>query len=242
MNRIMSKIVLLLLVPCLILILQGSSLAMYSPSKVPGRVKFIPNEIIVKFKPGYVSESSGVSTLSTISSSGFSELNKKYGTINAKKLFARKKDTGILSISHELDGIYKITISKGADIQSIAKEYANLPEVEFAEPNGLFEICRTPNDPDYNIQWGLFKISASKGWDAKVGDPKVVIAVIDTGVDYNHPDLSGNIWANPGEVAGNDDWGCLLGRGAIATHTPRARVSGRKASLCELTGYGTEGR
>ncbi|MCX5726061.1 MAG: S8 family serine peptidase [Candidatus Saganbacteria bacterium] len=182
---------------------------MYSPSKIPGRVKFIPNEILVQFKPGS-SMSSGILSISSVpTDSSLAGLNKKYGAANMRKLFAGKKNTGILSISHALDGIYKITISKGADIQSIAKEYAALPEVEFAQPNGLFEICRTPNDPDYKTQWGLFKIFASKGWDAKVGDPKVVIAVIDTGVDYNHPDLSSNIWINSNEIKPN---GCMRAR------------------------------
>ena len=50
----------------------------------------------------------------------------------------------------------------------------SLPEVEFAEPNGLFEICRTPNDPQYDIQWGLFKISASKS----IGSNEVIINMV----------------------------------------------------------------
>lgn len=204
MNKIMSKIVLFLLVPCLLIVFQGSVLAVYSSSQSSNRVKFIPNEIIVKFKSDIASSDGVVSTFST-HSSGIEELNQKYGMRNMRKLFVKENGPGILSdkISNELEGIYKITISKGADIHKIASEYASLPDVEFAEPNFLYEICRTPNDPDYNKQWGLFKISASGGWDAKVGDPEIVIAVIDTGVDYNHPDLASNIWVNSREIPGN---------------------------------------
>jgi len=76
----------------------------------------------------------------------------------------------------------------------------------------------TPNDPFFSNLWGLHNTGQSvngtsgtagadmdgpEAWDVAQGSNTFVIAVIDTGVDYNHPDLSGNIWANPGEVAGN---------------------------------------
>jgi subtilisin family serine protease len=72
----------------------------------------------------------------------------------------------------------------------------------------------TPNDPYYPQLWGLNNtgqtggtpdadIDAPEAWDIQTGDPNLVIGVIDTGVDYNHPDLVGNIWTNPGETAGD---------------------------------------
>jgi subtilisin family serine protease len=64
-----------------------------------------------------------------------------------------------------------------------------------------FEV---PNDPLYaDYQWALRTISAPAGWDASTGAAQVVVAVIDTGVDVSHPDLSGRIWRNTGETAGN---------------------------------------
>jgi large repetitive protein len=72
----------------------------------------------------------------------------------------------------------------------------------------------TPNDPYYSQLWGLNNtgqsggtadadIDAPEAWDIQKGNPNLVIGVIDTGVDYTHPDLAGNIWTNPGEIAGN---------------------------------------
>ncbi|MEG5042581.1 MULTISPECIES: S8 family peptidase, partial [unclassified Microcoleus] len=72
----------------------------------------------------------------------------------------------------------------------------------------------TPNDPSYSQLWGLNNtgqsggtadadIDAAEAWDIQQGNPNLVIGVIDTGVDYNHPDLVGNIWTNPGEIAGD---------------------------------------
>ena len=64
---------------------------------------------------------------------------------------------------------------------------------EYCDP--LFELCID--------QWGLFKVNAENAWVKQTGSPGVVIAVIDSGVDLDHDDLYGNIWTNPGEIAGN---------------------------------------
>jgi hypothetical protein len=83
------------------------------------------------------------------------------------------------------------------------------PCIEYIEPNYKFKIETTlvtrkkPNDSEFNKLWGLKKIQAEKAWDIHTGNSDVIIAVIDTGVDYNHPDLKYNMWKNPGEIAGN---------------------------------------
>jgi len=61
----------------------------------------------------------------------------------------------------------------------------------------------TPNDPFYKNQWYLAKIHADSAWDKVTESPDMVIAVIDSGIDINHPDLVDNIWVNKKEVAGN---------------------------------------
>jgi len=62
----------------------------------------------------------------------------------------------------------------------------------YVEPNIRFEINSIPNDPDWPKQWGPQKIEADWAWNTTMGDPSVLVAVVDTGIDWNHPDLAGN--------------------------------------------------
>ncbi|HIC95038.1 TPA: hypothetical protein EYP12_00230 [Candidatus Bipolaricaulota bacterium] len=67
--------------------------------------------------------------------------------------------------------------------------------------NWLEKVIQIPEE--YIEQWGLDRIRAREAWKVTQGSPEVVVAVIDTGLDYAHPDLDANIWVNPGEIPGN---------------------------------------
>lgn len=77
------------------------------------------------------------------------------------------------------------------------------PRIDRVEPDYLLHLDATPNDPDLPLLWGLLQIRAPGAWDLTTGSPSVVLASVDTGVDYTHPDLAANMWHNPGEIAGN---------------------------------------
>jgi len=85
---------------------------------------------------------------------------------------------------------------------------------EAAEPNYILKAIGIPNDPRFNELWGMHNIGqtggtadadidAAEAWSTFTGNKKVIVAVIDTGVDYNHEDLANNMWTNPGEIPGN---------------------------------------
>ena len=82
------------------------------------------------------------------------------------------------------------------------------PDVEYAEPNYIYRASKTPNDSMFSRLWGMFNqpsnfdIGATKAWDIQTGNKDLVIAVIDTGVDYTHPDIAPNIWTNQAELNG----------------------------------------
>ena len=90
----------------------------------------------------------------------------------------------------------------------------SLPDVEFFEPNFFVRTASLPNDPLFSSQWPLHNtggqggkadadIDAPEAWGITKGSKSVVVAVIDTGIDRNHPDLASNMWVNPGEIPGN---------------------------------------
>jgi subtilisin family serine protease len=71
--------------------------------------------------------------------------------------------------------------------------------VRFVEPNFVYHVDAIPNDPFYDRLWGPGKIGAPDAWSTTTGSAAVTVAVIDTGVDQTHPDLSAAMWINPGE-------------------------------------------
>lgn len=77
------------------------------------------------------------------------------------------------------------------------------PRIDFIEPNFTYQISAIPNDYYYSNQWYLKRIRADKAWTSFHDSPNIVVAVIDTGVQINHPDLKDNIWVNKKEIPSN---------------------------------------
>ena len=97
--------------------------------------------------------------------------------------------------------------------QAIARLSAD-PRVEYAEPNYLVKADRLPDDPRLAEQYWLRNtgqtggspgadVDAARAWNITTGDPGIVVGVLDSGIDLEHPDLRDNLFVNPGEVAGN---------------------------------------
>jgi serine protease len=109
---------------------------------------------------------------------------------------------------------YSVSLARGVSVANALAYYHSLPGVDFAQPDYQIQSERTPNDPSFYLQWGLRNasqfggktgadIGAATAWGHATSASSVIVAVIDSGVDYNHPDLAADVWHNPGEVAGN---------------------------------------
>ena len=148
--------------------------------------QFVPGQVIVKFKPGTTAaERDAVKT--DLGGTTKTEL----GLINAEVW----------------------TISNRSVEQAVAM-YEDNNLIEYIEPDYEVHILETPNDPLFNQLWGLNNtgqnggiagadIDALRAWDVFTGSSDVLVSVIDTGIDYTHPDLAANVWTNPGEIPGN---------------------------------------
>jgi len=73
-----------------------------------------------------------------------------------------------------------------------ASEIYALRFVKYVEPNLKLRVTSIPNDPQWNVQWGPQKIQADWAWNATTGNSSLIVAVLDTGIDWDHPDLTVN--------------------------------------------------
>lgn len=145
-----------------------------------------------------------------------------YAALPADGILVKFKDTSVSRAAvdtfatagvHPVDhfelvqGLTFAAVSEGQDPNVALQTLQANAAVEYAEPNYIVTAFATPNDPNLARQYHLTQssdvdIDATEAWDLQTGTD-IVVAVIDTGVDYNHPDLRNNIWTNSGEVAGN---------------------------------------
>ncbi|MFC1496566.1 S8 family serine peptidase [Candidatus Margulisiibacteriota bacterium] len=167
-------------------------LSIFSSSSLAAHV---PGEIIVKFR-NRVKDN----------------VAKKYKAKQLKQIFkgARKsgihKRSGQFAYLPDLSNTYVIKFDKDQDIFEIIKTLKQDPDVIYAHPNGIIKkLSTTPNDTSYSNQWAPARIGLEDVWDVTQGSSNITIAVIDTGVDYDHEDLSGKVILGRDYVNGDND-------------------------------------
>ena len=111
-------------------------------------------------------------------------------------------------------GLWEVELADDVSIDSALEAFQADTSVLFAEPDYVIQLTATPNDASFGSLWGLNNtgqvggtldadIDALEAWNVTTGSSSTIVAVIDTGVDYTHPDLATNIWVNSDEIAGN---------------------------------------
>ncbi|HOX03547.1 MAG: S8 family serine peptidase [Verrucomicrobia bacterium] len=123
------------------------------------------------------------------------------------QLTALEQDARRTRIYSLVAGLERWEVGRGRSA-AVARQLQERGDVEYAEPDlRVQSTAFIPNDPMFGEQWGLHSISdvdvnGPEAWDIATGDPSVVVAVIDTGVEWNHPDLAANIYLNEKEFEG----------------------------------------
>jgi thermitase len=171
---------------------ENQSTAAEQPSfPAPSDGEFVPGEVIVGLE-----ESATQADLAA--------LNERTGAETEEDLV--RSDVNLVDLPRQLT------------VEEAVERYEASPDVEYAEPNFLIFPSRTPNDSHFSKLWGLHNtgqtigsqagtpdadIDAPEAWNTSTGTPQTVVAVIDEGIDINHPDLRNNIWTNTDEVPAN---------------------------------------
>jgi len=180
------KVALAALVLTAIAVLSFGGSPTQSVPGAEGTPAFVPGELIVKFKTeaGSLDKSLARSNL---------------GARHLRTFRSRAEVWGLRS---------------GVGVKDAVRQLTARSDVEYAEPNYIWSANVLPDDPLLPDLWNMYNegqtggtpdadIDADMAWGVSTGSHDVVVAVIDTGVDYNHPDLAANIWTNPGEIPDN---------------------------------------
>jgi len=186
------------LIAALLVLVSFSQTAAQLRSK--DKPRFVPGEVIVKYKAGVSDEArqaglaaAGLRVISTNTALGYSRAE------------VPEKTRGV-SLKQE-------------HVTSVIEKCEADPNVEYVEPVYLYyasELTPTPqspvipNDPRFSSLYGMQNsndndIDAPEAWGKQTGNSSILVAVIDTGVDYNHEDLQANMWRNPGESGGGKE-------------------------------------
>lgn len=172
---------------CIALFLALASLCWSAQDAEKGpakrRAKHVEGEILVKFAAGRSETLKG----------------KTHAAARAK-----------LKRRFDFIGWQQVDLPHGMTVEAAIEFYKKQPGVLDAVANEIGSIEaseKLPDDPALSgaadLLWSMKKIGAPGAWVGSTGNPDIVVAVLDSGIDYNHPDLAANIWRNPGEIAGN---------------------------------------
>ncbi len=172
-----------------------------------------PGRLYVKFNRSEIDGVGGKTGLPV-----FDEAAARYGVESLEKAFpfldVIAQHRRLRPSTEVLRRVYSVSYSRPYAPETIARALAKDPAVVYAEPVPVHHVIGRmsedewlpthPNDPRYLNQVHLARMKLPEAWDVVKGDAgNVVIGIVDSGNDWEHPDLLANVWTNPGEVAGN---------------------------------------
>jgi subtilisin family serine protease/chitodextrinase len=159
----------------------------------------------------------------TLGISEFDKLNEKFSAVSYKRVFRYAKKFEARHREYGLHLWYEIEFTSKSSVDETVKSFAQIRSVNISEPvvkmslvdvSSKKSLSGTPNDNRYSEQWHYNNTGQTNGtadadidlpeaWEIQTGSNQVIVAIEDQGVDFDHPDLAGNMWRNPGETPGN---------------------------------------
>jgi subtilisin family serine protease len=169
----------------------------------PGEV--VPGVVIVKFKRGFTAPSGALQKGSNAVLEAM-RLQGVVATAPAFRVVRHESDADAAAGKIDLSQIHVAAIDRNLDPRAVARQLGSLPQVEYAEPKYVHHICDVPNDANYAANQQLYfdRMNAAAGWSVAKGSPSAVIATVDGGTNWQHPDLEQNLWINAPEDINHD--------------------------------------
>jgi len=170
----------------------------------PLNPEYIPGELIVKFAPDL---NLRFEKSSYILQCGIESIDKYFDFYQvhlAENLVVKNLSSDRFVAEHQY--VYNLKFDSGIDPKHFCDLLSLDSSIVYAEPNYLIYSMHTyPNDALYQSgeQWYIDEINATSAWDSVTCDTTQIVGIIDSGVDWDHPDLDGNIWRNRGELPDN---------------------------------------
>ena len=212
-------------------LLPATVCALYTGDTRSPEAEYDPTQLIVKFRPDakltISMEKDG------LISTGLPAVDELHATYSVKSHRRLLRESVTRFSDHPLRNVYLLTVQEGTDLETMMQDYRQLDAVEYAHPDYQVELYDAPDDPLYPHQWALNNtgqgyyhveridgdnndtlaivygtpdadIDAGEVYDSPPDATNiVVVAIVDTGVDWDHPDLAGMMWNNPGEIPDN---------------------------------------
>lgn len=164
----------------------------------------------------------------TIDNGVIDGMSQAWGATAIESILPAAIRQGAAAVASGLDRTYRLHVPRGSDTPEMVAQFASLPGVELAETDGIGGIAETiPNDPGFWQLWGMHNtgqaggtvgadIDATLAWDLSIGSAAVIIAMLDTGIQADHPDLAGKVISGWNTYDNNSDTSDPHGHG---THT-----------------------
>lgn len=173
-----------------------TSAALQSSNPADG-LRYVPGEVLVKLK---ATSASAPETASQTDEAVLLRLQKRH-PFEVRQSVCLDAGNKAASAKQTRASFHRLRIE--GDVEAICAQLRRDPDVESAQPNYVYHLSRVPNDPDFADQYAHQLIQMTDAWDISTGSRDVVVAVLGTGVDVNHPDLKDNIWLNADEIPDN---------------------------------------